>query len=241
MGIHDGHRKNLRQSFLKSGLDGKTEHQILELLLTYSIPRIDVNPIAHELINKFGSLARVIDAPAKDLLKIPYITENSVVLIKLIPEISKQYSKSRWGEKPQLLNMKSVCNYLRPHFDSLNNEVIFMMCFDTHFHLLELVRLSEGTPNSSTTYARTIVAHALRTSATQIIIAHNHPSGYSRYSVDDMIFTNEVCHALNLISVKLVDHLVFAGDKVSSCMYREENITAETLDEKISETTNTPD
>ena len=90
MGIHDGHRGRVKRRFLANGLDGFDEHTMLELLLFYSIPRADVNPLAHSLIAKFGSLAGVFDAPVEELTAVEGVSENTATLIKLVPQISRQ-------------------------------------------------------------------------------------------------------------------------------------------------------
>ena len=114
MGTHDKHRERLRANFLATGLKGKTDHQILELLLTYIIPRIDVNPIAHELIDRFGSLAGVLDADISDLVKTRNITEYGAVLLKLIPELSATYYESKFKDRVVLDTYEKTKAYMIP-------------------------------------------------------------------------------------------------------------------------------
>lgn len=216
MGVHDGHRKNLRQNFLLTGLKGKTEHQALELLLTYSVPRIDVNPLAHELINRFSSLSGVIDADAEELVKIPHITENTVVLLKLIPALAQMYSDSKWSDRPHLNTSSKVTEFLRPKFLGCRNEKLYMLCLDTHLKLNELVLLSEGTPDSSSVHIRTVVQNILRTDAKQIILSHNHPSGSAEPSVNDVLLTQTLKDALAHLDIIFIDHIIFAGNETFS-------------------------
>ena len=132
--IHAGHRKNLRKEFLVNGLEGKADHQKLELLLTFAIPRRDVNPIAHKLINEFGSLAAVIDAPVEELTKIEFISENVAVLIKLSPDLALAYNDSKWGEKPELNTSEKLKQYIKNKFIGQKNEVLYILFCDKNLH-----------------------------------------------------------------------------------------------------------
>ena len=209
--MHEGHRKNLRKSFISTGLEGKTEHQALELLLTYAMTRIDVNPVAHELIDCFGSLAGVMDADIQELQEIPYISENGAVLLKLIPQLSKMYHESKWKEKPKLNTIEKVKEFLEPKFMGEKNEILYMICLDNHCCLNRVVKLSEGTIDHSPVYIRDVVKFVLRTDAKNVILAHNHPSGNVRPSPADIRMTNQIAEALKPMEVKLVDHIIFSG------------------------------
>lgn len=211
--VHEGHRKNLRDSFIKTGLEGKTEHQALEILLTYAIPRIDVNPVAHELINKFGSLAAVMDADIEELTTVNHISENGAVLIKLIPQISKMYNKSKWGERPLLNNASTVAKFASERFSGEKVEILYMLSLDSHCRLIAITKISEGTIDESPMYIRNIVNTALRTGAKRVVLTHNHPSGSIAPSPDDIVATQRAYDALRTIDVDLVDHVIVSGDK----------------------------
>ncbi len=211
--MHEGHRKNLRDSFIKTGLEGKTEHQALEILLTYAIPRIDVNPVAHELINKFGSLAAVMDADIEELTTVNHISENGAVLIKLIPQISKMYNKSKWGERPLLNNASTVAKFASERFSGEKVEILYMLSLDSHCRLIAITKISEGTIDESPMYIRNIVNTALRTGAKRVVLTHNHPSGSIAPSPDDIVATQRAYDALRTIDVDLVDHVIVSGDK----------------------------
>lgn len=211
--VHEGHRKNLRDSFIKTGLEGKTEHQALEILITYAIPRIDVNPVAHELINKFGSLAAVMDADIEELTTVNHISENGAVLIKLIPQISKMYNKSKWGERPLLNNASTVAKFASERFSGEKVEILYMLSLDSHCRLIAITKISEGTIDESPMYIRNIVNTALRTGAKRVVLTHNHPSGSIAPSPDDIVATQRAYDALRTIDVDLVDHVIVSGDK----------------------------
>lgn len=210
--MHEGHRKNLRKSFIATGLEGKTEHQALELLLTYAMPRIDVNPVAHELINRFGSLAGVMDADIEELQQVTYISENGAVLLKLIPQLSKMYNESKWQEKPLLRTTTSVIEYVKPKFMGEKNEVLYMLCLDNHCRLNSMAKLSEGTIDRSPVYIRNVINLILRHNAKQVVLVHNHPSGDVRPSPNDIYMTQQIAAALEPMDVKLADHIIFSGD-----------------------------
>lgn len=213
MGMHDGHRNRLRESFLATGLAGKTEHQALELLLTYAIPRIDVNPIAHELIDRFGSLAGVIDAEAETLMRVGHISQNSAVLLKLIPQIAQMYSECKWKERRLLKSVPQVEEYLRPKMEHEKNEVFYLLALDNHCRLIEAIRMSEGTPNQSQVSVRNVVDDSLRVGATQVILAHNHPSGIAEPSPADIQVTRFLFSALAPLGVTVLDHIIIAGNQ----------------------------
>lgn len=211
--MHEGHRKNLRKSFVTTGLEGKTEHQALELLLTYAMPRIDVNPVAHELIDRFGSLAGVMDADIEELQKVNYISENGAVLLKLIPQLSRMYHESKWKDKPRLGSIVEVKEFMKPKFMGETKEVLYMLCLDNHCCLNSINKLSEGTIDRSPVYIRDVVNLALRNNAKQVILAHNHPSGNVEPSPADIRMTQQVAAALKPMEMELIEHIIFSGDK----------------------------
>ena len=136
MGIHDGHREKMRQRFLKGGLENFADHEVLELLLYYAIPRRDTNPIAHALMERYGALSAVLNAPVEDLKKVPGIGESAAILLKLAPQV---YSRARLADAEQetVLNTVSrVGAYLLERFSGERNEVLYQLCLDRKGRLL---------------------------------------------------------------------------------------------------------
>lgn len=213
MGIHDGHRDRIFDSFFEIGLKGKTEHQSLELLLTYLDPRKDVNPIAHELINKFGSLAGVMDANPEDLVKIKGITMRGAALIKLVPLLAAKYHESKYKEKPNLGTYSAIRDYMIPKLSHETNEVFYVLCLDTKLNLLRAIQLAEGTPESASIEIRSLVTEIIKTSATQVVLVHNHLSGSVMPSAADVATTKTVSNILEPMGIKVIDHLIISGDK----------------------------
>jgi DNA repair protein RadC len=130
MSIHDGHRQRLKDRFLAQGLDGFTDIQVLELLLFYALPRRDTNPIAHELLKKFGSVRQVLDAPVERLTEVDYITENTAILLKLVPELLRFYQVSKAKEEMPLVTIQACGEYLKHFFLGRKNETVFLLCLD---------------------------------------------------------------------------------------------------------------
>ena len=212
MGIHDGHRGRVKRRFLANGLDGFDEHTMLELLLFYSIPRADVNPLAHSLIAKFGSLAGVFDAPVEELTAVEGVSENTATLIKLVPQIARQYMMSKARFDDVLSTTEKAGAFLVPCFLGERDETVYMVCLDAKKKVLSCKRLFSGSPNISLLSVRKIVENALSSTATYVIIAHNHPSGIALPSREDIETTIRIQEALAGVDVELADHIIVADD-----------------------------
>lgn len=215
MGLHDGHRERLRKNYLETGLRGKSEHQILEILLTYAIPRIDVNPIAHELMDNFGSIAAVLDADINELTKFKNISENGAVLLKLIPDLFPVYFESKNKERTFFTSIGEVKIYLISKFAGEKNEVFYVLCFDTHMNLIRAIRHIEGTTDKATLNMKKIVLDVINSGASQIVIAHNHLSGNVEFSPKDIEATYLLKDTFDNINIKLREHLLISGGKVA--------------------------
>ena len=212
MGIHEGHRDRLKQKFLFSGLDGFHDHEALELLLFYAIPRRDTNPIAHELLNRFGSLSGVLDAPMEELCQLNGVGENAALLLKLIPHISKRYSMSRSNFDGLLDSTEKTGDYLVPRFYAERDEVVYMICMDSKYKVLTTKLIFRGNVNSANISIRKIMETALTYNATKVILAHNHTSGIAVPSREDRETTLRIKDALAAVEVQLVDHIVVAEE-----------------------------
>ena len=216
MGIHDGHRERLRESFLEVGFKGKSEHEVLELLLTFIIPRVDVNPTAHQLIEKFGSLSGVLDADVAELTKVKRISKNGAVLLKMIPELIPIYYESKFEGKIKLGTEHEVKEYMIPKLLHEKNEVFYILCLDTHLNLIRAIRHSEGLPSKASLDLPNIVSSVLGVGATKILLVHNHLSGSVEFSSNDISTTAAIINAFHGIGIEVLDHLIFSGNKVSS-------------------------
>lgn len=216
MGIHDGHREKKRQQFLQHGLDSFAEHEVLELLLFYAIPRKDTNPIAHALMDRFGSLDAVLSAPVEELCRVKGVGESAAALLKLIPQVYRR-SRMAAAERERVLNSSQRAgDYLLELFTGETAEVLYELCLDRKGKLLACRRVGEGGVSSINVDLRKIVENALLTGASGVILSHNHPSGIALPSADDCAATVRVKEALKTVGLVLVDHIVVAdGDYVS--------------------------
>ena len=211
MGVHDGHRKKMRARFLETGLDAFADHEALELLLYYAIPRKDTNGIAHELMNRYGTLEAVLSAPVEDLMRVEGIGEQAAVLLKLVPKVVQKARLS--ANKDTILNStERAGSFLLERFRGEKNEVIYQLCLDKKGKLLSCRRLNEGGADSSELNLRRLVENALLASASAVILSHNHPSGIALPSTEDYVTTERVQEALRMVGVTLVDHIIVADD-----------------------------
>lgn len=216
MGIHDGHREKMRQRFMTGGLDAFADHEILELLLYYAIPRRDTNPIAHALMERYGSLPAVLAAPMEDLKRTEGIGESAAVLLHLVPQVCRRARLAQVGEDQVLNSSERAGAYLLECFDGESREVIYQLCLDRKGKLLACKRLGEGSVASADLDVRRLVENAILTGASAVILAHNHPSGVALPSDGDYTATMRVRAALNAIGIELADHIIVAdGDFVS--------------------------
>ena len=216
MGIHDGHREKMRQRFLKSGLDAFADHEALELLLYYAIPRRDTNPIAHALMERYGSLSAVLAAPVEDLKKVEGVGESAAILLKLAPQLYRKAKMSDAEQETILSSVERVGAYLLDRFAGEKNEVVYQLCLDRKGKLLVCKKLGEGGVTSADLDIRRLVENALLTGASAVVLAHNHPSGVALPSRDDYAATDRAKTALAIVGVALTDHIIVAdGDFVS--------------------------
>ena len=214
--IHKGHRERLKARFLEEGLDNFTDIQALELLLFYAIPQKDTNPIAHALLDHFGSLSQVLEADVEELKKVPGISDHSATLLALVTELGRYYQVD-CAQRVEVLTTLDACGaYLVPRFFGRSNETVFLLCLDAKCKVLCCKEIGEGSVNSTSISIRKVVETALSANATTVVLAHNHPSGVALPSSEDVQTTRRVAAALSAVEVHLADHIVVAeGDYVS--------------------------
>jgi len=220
--MHEGHRERLKNRFLTEGLDGFEQHQILELLLFYVIPRKDTNPLAHQLIEKYGSLSSVLEADHKDLASMSGVGNNTAALLSLIPSLARLYFKDKWGDKPVLNSSSKAGEYAVSLFAGRNYEVFYVICLDAQNRVNYAALVHEGTINEAPVYPRLIVETALRHQANSVILAHNHPGGSLKPSSADIEVTKKIISALEAIAIGVVDHIIVAGNGYTS--FKEKSI-----------------
>lgn len=218
MSMHDGHRKRLRQRFLEEGLDHFTDVQVLELLLFYCIARQDTNPTAHRLLEHFGSLSRVLEAPVAELCKVEGVGENTAIFLRLVTQAGGFYLKDRAAQTKVLPTLESCAQFLQPYFYGQNVETVYLLCLDAKCKLLCCKKMSQGNVNSTEISIRKIVETALSANASSVLLAHNHPGGIAIPSYADIRTTLNVASALQAVDVHFIDHLVICDDDYVSLM-----------------------
>ena len=205
--IHDGHRKRVREKFLKSGLESFQPHEILELLLFYGIPRVDTNGIAHELLKKFGNISAVFNASAEDLKAVKGMTDNAVALIKLVPQLLNVYS-SDIHNGDAMDNIKTATSYFVSQYIGVTDEEIKVCCLDDNLKVISCSTVIKGTVNSAPVNVRKIVEAAYRSNSSIIILAHNHPNGVPVPSQADITITRQLVGTLSAVGIDMIDHII---------------------------------
>ncbi len=212
MSIHKDHRQRLRDRFLREGLDNFDELYVLELLLFYCIPRVDTNPLAHRLLDHFGSLTGVLNASVEELLKIDGVGKNTATFLSLITQVGRYYQIKQSQPGTILRSTEQCGNYMMPYFFGREQEVVFMLCMDAKCKVLCCKMVGEGSVNSANIPVRRVVEMALAANATTVVLAHNHPSGLAIPSADDIQTTQRIADALKTVEITLADHIVVSKD-----------------------------
>lgn len=212
MSIHDGHRQRIKKRFRQEGLENFDEHQVLELLLFYCIPQKDTNPLAHTLIEHFGSLPQVLEAPVSELEKVSGVGEHVATLLHLVTEVGRYYEVKRAMQTQILTSIDKCGEYMQPFFFGRRNETVFLLCLDAKCKVLCCKEVGEGSVNSANVPVRRVVEVALGVNATTAVLAHNHPSGIAIPSYEDIQTTARVAAALHAVEITLADHIVVADE-----------------------------
>ena len=209
--ISPGHRKRLREKFLKSGLEGFHDYEIVELLLTLGSPRKDCKGPAKEALRKFKTLRGVLEASPQELQEIKGIGPHNVFGIKLVQKAAREFLKERILDKPAYKSSQEVFDYLYHSMRDLKKEAFKVLFLNSQNQLIEISDLFQGTVDSSSVYPREVIEHALKHNATSLIFVHNHPSGNPQPSKNDKELTRDLVYASSTLGIKVLDHLII-GD-----------------------------
>ncbi|MGN0598479.1 MAG: RadC family protein [Oscillospiraceae bacterium] len=213
--VHAGHRQRMKEMFLKNGFEGFSEHQIMEMLLFYTYPRIDTNEIAHNLINRFGGICGVFDASIEDLVNIGGVSLNSAVLIKMIPLSMRAYNMSK-TEHCVFDNTDKLCELFKGCFPGDSKECFYVAAFDDDLRLVRNSLVCKGGPSSAPVDLRKLAEIVLQSGASLVAVAHNHPKGSCQPSDTDIMTTRRIAAFLSSFGVRLLDHVVVGRDGVVS-------------------------
>ena len=212
----EGHRKRLRERFQRSGFDGFHDHEVLEFLLTYAIPQRDVKPIAKALLERFGSLSAVFDAPVASLQEIQGIADRSSILIHSIPRIIDRYQKDRWERRESVNSTRDAVSLLSAELGTERNEVFCLLALNSQNALIAAERIQRGTVNRTAVFPRQVVEASLKHRASAVILAHNHPGGDPKPSPADRQLTRKLKKLLNDLDIVVHDHIIIAGPRYFS-------------------------
>ena len=213
-----GHRKRLRERFVKNGLAGFAEHEVVELLLTLAIPRSDVKQPAKALLGRFGSLRGILDAPLADLRSMAGIGEVAAAGLHLIREAAALYLQQRSEGGDVLRHATKITDFWRMRIGPLKHEVFAVAYLDSGHRLLPdgVETLQEGTIDRAAVYPRRVVEAALKRQAAALVLAHNHPNGNVQPSEQDKLITRAIVLAAETIGLRVVDHLVVSAQETFS-------------------------
>lgn len=206
-----GHRGRLRDRFLERGLDGFSDAEVLELLLTFGTPRSDCKEQARSLLDSFGSLSAVLEAPLRQLMLVKGVGEKNSFAINFVQAVARRYLQERLKGKRYLHSAKEVTDFLQHALRGLKKEVFMAIFLDASHAIIDTRVIAEGTINVNTIYPRELVVQALELHAAALIVAHNHPSGSLKPSPQDRHLTKNLIILCSMLQIQVLDHLII-GD-----------------------------
>ena len=210
MSMHEGHRARLRKKFMQGTLE---DHELLELLLFYSIPRCNTNEIAHALLARFGSLDAVMHADVLELQAVEGVGEMSAVQIKAVAEIMGRCARSRVDCRHLLSSFEALESYLQSLFIGSSHEKTFLLLFNAANRLICCEMLGEGNALQTPICLRRTVELALQKNAAAAVLAHNHADGLVMSSETDVYTTERVRESLENVGVRFIDHYIVTPNR----------------------------
>ncbi len=210
-----GHRGRLRDRFLDNGLDGFTDAEILELLLTFGTPRSDCKEPARALLKELGSFSAVLDAPPPVLEKVNGVGRKSSFALSFVHAVASHYLKDRVRGKRYLHSSAAVCDYLIHELRGLKREVFKVIYLDSAHAIIDAETMGEGSLNRNAVYPREVIRKALDRHAAALILAHNHPSGALQPSKEDVKMTTTLHFLCSCMELQLLDHIIIGNGSYS--------------------------
>ncbi len=219
--MHSGHRNRMKIRFLKTGFDSFAPHEVLEFILFYAIPKRDTNKLAHELLETFGSIAGVLNAPYELLTQINGIGDHAAILLKQIPQLFRIYCEDMSKPSEIMDNSKKWIHYFKSKFVGRTNETLFVAGIDDFAYFVACEVMSNGTRRALDVTCEQLFKFTIRWNIDRIVLAHNHPNGIAVPSIADKIKTQKLETALKFLNVTLVDHFIFGknGEAISMKEY----------------------
>lgn len=209
---HAGHRERVKTRFLENGIQSMARHEMIELLLFFGIPRKDTNELAHRLLDHFGSLSALLSASYEELVSVQGMTHNAAVLIRLFYGLETECQRERFSTERLLNTRERIRDFVIPLFLGVETEQVRLVCMDNNGRVLASGLLSEGSAAAVEINTRQALQLALRCNATTAVLAHNHPGGQPTPSREDVDTTAALAKTLESVGIKLVDHIIVAGN-----------------------------
>ena len=216
--MHENHRKRMMDRCEKTGFDSFADHEILEMLLYYSKPRGDTNETAHVLLERFGRIDGVFEATSDELMQIDGIGQQSALLMQLIRESARRYTKAIMQNRKRFMHIREVAEFANSCFVGSTTEQLYLFLFNNGMEMIDSVLLTSGTVNSAEMPARLMLEKAIHKRASCAVLAHNHPHGIAVPSDSDIQLTYHAAEVLGLIDIPLLEHLVFAENRYACIM-----------------------
>ncbi len=213
---HAGHRERLRQRYQAGGLSAFADHEILELLLTFAIPRVNTNDTAHLLIDRFGSLNGVLEATQEELEQVQGIGRQASTLLSMMLPLMRKYERGRLMPRARLESYADIAEYCKTLFLGKGQEEFYLISLDAEMKLLAVKCLGQGTPTEVPVLPQAVLREALRSNAVGAVLAHNHPSGRAEPSQEDVTLTQTLQQLLQSAGIRLYDHVIVSGGEAYS-------------------------
>lgn len=214
--VHLGHRMRMREKLLNGNPESFAEHELIEILLYYSIPRKNTNELAHRLQDEFGGISNILNADEDHLRSVDGIGDATVAMVKFIRECVFKYINEANSISNVQLTPANIGTYIKNLFFGQTREMLYAILLDKDCIVKKVKKISVGTVNSTPLYPREIVQFAVNEKYPYLVLAHNHPNGNPKPSQTDIEITKTVEMALSFIEVRLVDHVIVSGEKVTS-------------------------
>ncbi|MCL2396901.1 MAG: DNA repair protein RadC [Defluviitaleaceae bacterium] len=209
---HGKHRERMRARYMRAGLDAMADHEVLEMLLYYAIPRQDTNKMAHKILSEFGSLHGLFEAGPAEIQKRCGLTENTAVLLSMVAPLARRYSQSKWGKRTVFANTRDLGEYAKALFIGETIECFYLIFLDNRFRLISTELLAKGTIDRVELYPKEIVRRAIYQNASYVVLTHNHPSGSKSISAADIDATSHIINLLDGLEIVVLDHVVVCGE-----------------------------
>ena len=220
----EGHRERLRTRYLQAGAEGFPDYDMLELLLTYAVPRRDVKPIARALIQQFHDLPGVMNASMENLCKVEGIGKNSALLIFLLRDLCVRFLEAKAAGVDVLCSTTALNQYARMRLATYTEEVLLLIYLNVRNQIIRSRVVARGIIDTLVLHPKMIAEEALQNKASSLIMVHNHPSGITDPSPSDVAFTRKVQKVLDPLEIPLLDHLIVS--RISSYSFRDHNMLA---------------